>query len=699
MIRPLIAVVSLALSGALLLLGISAYDRAQRRLAELTAVVGKNVVVVGRGEEADYVRALDVEAFVRFVEQLPGYLRHALRASAGRRPNVFEYYAVSVDRPFFAIRRLRLSKGRVWRPGAIREFRVVGVLAPVAERGGPDRLVDGTVYLPRGALWSGLPDAYYVEFEGERQAHQARARLNRWLAEQGYVEYAASLLAVQYGIELRRRLRHVLGGALLWGLAALLVVTGVNLATYFFARGLDRIREFGIRRAVGARPRAIQGLILREAFAWVLPGLGLGLVLSLLLAGVFEAKTGLAGGPTPLATLGAGVGLAAVCLAAAYGPAAWAVRQPPGRAIRGFAATLPQRRVGLAMAGLALALAVLFAQGILAHSAEVHARKMVGGSFEHLAVYSSFLFVGAHALTDPRGVTPLSYEDYQALLASPLARKLSRTAYVEAYLIRVRGPSGEAFTYLRAFLGPYPELVEARLLAGRWPRPGRGEAAIGAALARELFGKNPLGGVVYALGLEWKVVGVFRGGAEALPGNLADRQLLVLREDLGGSLPRARAEILVRKKPGVPPGVFEAIAAFLTERHRDPKLTPVRPLRFDDLAPDVRKALHQVAGVVAARLETRAIGIRRAVGASRGRVFLGLIGPFAGRALIAAIAGLGLGAGAAYGVLRVQEAAFSVPWGQVLAILLLAPIFAAGWAALPAWLAAGASPAEAMRVE
>jgi len=96
----------------------------------------------------------------------------------------------------------------------------------------------------------------------------------------------------------------------------------------------SRVREFGIRVALGAAPRAMMGEVLRGALGMVAAGLGFGLVGALVvtrvLAGVLYGVS-----PTdPTTYLAISVVLAAIALGAVLGPALRATRVDPVRALR-----------------------------------------------------------------------------------------------------------------------------------------------------------------------------------------------------------------------------------------------------------------------------------------------------------------------------------------------------------------------------
>jgi putative ABC transport system permease protein len=128
-----------------------------------------------------------------------------------------------------------------------------------------------------------------------------------------------------------------------WRFSAI-VVSGFSLiALAFAAVGLaaliayavtQRTREIGVRMALGARPRDVVALLVREGSGMALAGLGGGLLTAWLLRHVV-ANMLFAVAPDDAATFGAvPVLLAAVALVAAYIPARRAARVDPAVALR-----------------------------------------------------------------------------------------------------------------------------------------------------------------------------------------------------------------------------------------------------------------------------------------------------------------------------------------------------------------------------
>jgi len=95
-----------------------------------------------------------------------------------------------------------------------------------------------------------------------------------------------------------------------------------------------RAREIGIRMALGADPRDVLAMVLRQGFRLIVPGLAAGFAASLLLTRaiatmLFEVR------PGDLATSSAvAVGLAAVALVATWLPARRAAMVDPTIALR-----------------------------------------------------------------------------------------------------------------------------------------------------------------------------------------------------------------------------------------------------------------------------------------------------------------------------------------------------------------------------
>jgi predicted permease len=95
-----------------------------------------------------------------------------------------------------------------------------------------------------------------------------------------------------------------------------------------------RTREFGIRAALGAEPRSILRLVLREAVALGTVGVGLGLAGAALGSRVIQSRLYGVGALDPVSYAGAAGVLALVALIASLRPARMASRVDPGKALR-----------------------------------------------------------------------------------------------------------------------------------------------------------------------------------------------------------------------------------------------------------------------------------------------------------------------------------------------------------------------------
>ena len=116
------------------------------------------------------------------------------------------------------------------------------------------------------------------------------------------------------------------------GLALALAVLGVyGVVSYAVAR---RTREVGIRLAVGAQPSALVRLLMREGFALVVVGAGLGLLLGFGAAQVMQSLLYGVGSADPLTFIGAPVLLTLVGALAAFLPARRASRVDPASVMR-----------------------------------------------------------------------------------------------------------------------------------------------------------------------------------------------------------------------------------------------------------------------------------------------------------------------------------------------------------------------------
>jgi putative ABC transport system permease protein len=116
-------------------------------------------------------------------------------------------------------------------------------------------------------------------------------------------------------------------------LALLLAVVGLyGVMAYLVA---ERRREIGVRLALGARPREVLAMVVRQGLAMALAGIALGIVAALALTrGIGSLLYDVA--PGDPATVGAAaVVLLLAALAACLLPAVSAARVPPAATLRG----------------------------------------------------------------------------------------------------------------------------------------------------------------------------------------------------------------------------------------------------------------------------------------------------------------------------------------------------------------------------
>jgi putative ABC transport system permease protein len=125
---------------------------------------------------------------------------------------------------------------------------------------------------------------------------------------------------------------HFLVFGLFAGLALLLASIGLyGLIAYSVAQ---RVREFGIRTALGAAPRSILALVLREGAILIALGIALGLAGSLASARLLQGLLFATSPHDPAIYFGAPLILAAVTLLACLLPARRATRVDPIIALR-----------------------------------------------------------------------------------------------------------------------------------------------------------------------------------------------------------------------------------------------------------------------------------------------------------------------------------------------------------------------------
>lgn len=225
---------------------------------------------------------------------LPGVVGVALSTNVSRLvTQEVSYPLIGVDAAFFGVRRFAFAAGRPFEApteavvGAnLREmlgetveaggfpYRVVGVLESVRARGWVDAELDGAIFVPLEAYFGpeGGPSFLFLETTPEAFG-SAGAALRAWLEREGIEGYRVLPLTEQYGAELRETVGRLLGGALGFGVAAVLLSAGANLLAFYLARALSRVRQLGVRRAVGATRQDVTLGELWGALPWGVAGL------------------------------------------------------------------------------------------------------------------------------------------------------------------------------------------------------------------------------------------------------------------------------------------------------------------------------------------------------------------------------------------------------------------------------------------
>ena len=115
-------------------------------------------------------------------------------------------------------------------------------------------------------------------------------------------------------------------------LALLLAAVGVYGVASFLANA--RIREIGIRMALGAQPRNVLWLVIRQGMVFILAGVGLGIAGAVATSRVFWSEVAGISPADPLALSLSALVLGAVAMLGNYLPARRATHVEPSAALR-----------------------------------------------------------------------------------------------------------------------------------------------------------------------------------------------------------------------------------------------------------------------------------------------------------------------------------------------------------------------------
>lgn len=310
------------------------------------------------------------------------------------------------------------------------------------------------------------------------------------------------------------------------GLAAIgltiLLAAAANTANMCASWVLQRVREFGVRRACGATRWSIQWLVLRQALMVFTVGTVLAAALALLVTPLVSAALGL---DLVLGwrTLGTALGIIflGAVLSSLY-PAWVASRIVPASAMRGSAPLARARlREGAAVVGMVLAVAALVVGGTMTSTIAADEKRLF------LSVGSDLLVVRARDPFTASGAARVipTFTDIDRLSGvtnAPVGGWIETRATVAS-------AQGNAVANLVVAGGSVQSLLDFRAQAGRLV-PADDEAVIGAALARRLFGSADaaLGQNLQVANLSFKVAGVLQPRPESSLDLSFDRDTSVL---------------------------------------------------------------------------------------------------------------------------------------------------------------------------
>ena len=129
--------------------------------------------------------------------------------------------------------------------------------------------------------------------------------------------------------------QHKVAASLLSALGVLsLLLAAVGLYSVMSYSVSERTREIGIRMALGAQPRNVLALVLRQGLVMTLSGLLAGIVIALAGARLVAALLIGVGGADPLTYAAASLFLCAIALFATWIPARRATRVDPMTSLR-----------------------------------------------------------------------------------------------------------------------------------------------------------------------------------------------------------------------------------------------------------------------------------------------------------------------------------------------------------------------------
>ena len=206
---------------------------------------------------------------------------------------------------------------------------VVGVVNDVRWRD-PREPIQHIVYLPFAAE---MPSTFLM-VQSARSVEETRAMVQSASARIDPALPLASDLTMT-AVANRRILQQRIFAWMLGVLAALgFLVAGIGTYGLASQAVIDRLREFGIRLAIGAQPAQIVALVIRQAASIVLVGVPAGLLLAALLSRGFTAQLFGVGPLEPRVYVSASVVVVVAVLLALIGPSRRVLRINPSEVIR-----------------------------------------------------------------------------------------------------------------------------------------------------------------------------------------------------------------------------------------------------------------------------------------------------------------------------------------------------------------------------
>jgi len=593
------------------------------------------------------------------------------------------------------------------------EFLVVGVLAEVADARGPlDQQYETAVWRTAGEI-EGAAFSLLVK-PGAGQGAEAMQAVRAALGslEQGERHLQITPLAQHYSEEVLAQFLDLVRNGLLWVAALALVLAGVTVGASSYFGLMLRYREMGIRRGLGATAARLLTQIARESLqlgaAACVIGLALAWFVRPLAAAAWEAwpRFGL------LTIASAFVASLLVSLPAALLPARRFLRLPPAVVFRGPPlGPLTRRRwlllgPGLALSMLALMVVLALRQGLAARMDQILG--WVG------ARTVSFVFWDRDFAD---GVKPayLTTDDYRAVL--------------EAFPGWTSGWLGDTRKRLVEVSASLPKLRYLQLQHGRWftAEEETSQASV-VVLGPRVAAESAPGGDVTQI-KSWQgypVVGILAEWEGMISAGFSPHQIytpigseLILAEhNWPTNPPLLPGQVMVAVPPEEDLGrAAIALQEFLTARHPEGAPQLILPAQATEAVLQQRNRILNVTGwlaglcfaiggiglmnllFVATLSRAREIGLRRALGATRGAIARQVMGESVRLCSIAT------GAGAAAGLVVSHLLQQQLGWpagfdaGPIVWAAALALMGGALAGVLPAWWAATLDPTEALRME